>query len=175
MNGRSEKLQFAALPYRRDAGGRLEILLVTSRHSRRWIIPKGWPMKDTPPHLAAAREAFEEAGVTGPIGAHALGSYSYVKRRKDGSRIVCAVDVFPLRVEVEHRRWPEAGERKLRWFSPFLAAQRVEELPLKAMILGVMANLAGERARAPRNTVWVPELQAMFDQMAGKEWLRAWA
>jgi 8-oxo-dGTP pyrophosphatase MutT (NUDIX family) len=70
------KGQFAALPYRVAAEG-LEILLVTSRDTRRWVIPKGWPLKREKPHASAAREALEEAGVTGKIGKVAIGDYAY--------------------------------------------------------------------------------------------------
>jgi 8-oxo-dGTP pyrophosphatase MutT (NUDIX family) len=62
---------------------------VTSRETRRWIIPKGWPMKRMPPHTAAAREAFEEAGVLGQVRRRPLGSYSYRKRLKNGEAVVC--------------------------------------------------------------------------------------
>jgi hypothetical protein len=60
----SRPIQYGALPYREIKSG-VQILLVTSRNTRRWIIPKGWPQSGTPPHRAAAREAFEEAGVVG--------------------------------------------------------------------------------------------------------------
>jgi 8-oxo-dGTP pyrophosphatase MutT (NUDIX family) len=63
---------------------RTEVLLVTSRDTRRWIIPKGWPQKGKAPHRAAAREAFEEAGVVGAVGRRPVGSFAYEKRFKNG-------------------------------------------------------------------------------------------
>src|SRR5271156_4832943 len=63
----ARRLQYAALPYRVSARARTEIMLITSRETRRWIIPKGWPQKGRAPHRSAAREAFEEAGVVGKV------------------------------------------------------------------------------------------------------------
>jgi 8-oxo-dGTP pyrophosphatase MutT (NUDIX family) len=80
------RLQYGALPYRMSNGRRAEFMLVTSRETRRWIIPKGWPKKGTSPHRSAAREAFEEAGVLGAVGRQPVGSFSYEKRLKTGDR-----------------------------------------------------------------------------------------
>lgn len=80
-----------------DEGGQLEILLVTSRRSRRWIIPKGWPIKGLKPELSAAREAFEEAGVVGRVDAQDVGRFSYLKLLEKSQRSAeCEVIVFPL-------------------------------------------------------------------------------
>lgn len=54
--------QYGALCFRFGEDGAVEILLITSRDSGRWIIPKGWPMKKKEPHEAAAVEAWQEAG-----------------------------------------------------------------------------------------------------------------
>jgi 8-oxo-dGTP pyrophosphatase MutT (NUDIX family) len=61
----ARRIQYAALPYRARGKSELEVMLVTSRGSRRWIIPKGWPKRGIPAHDTAAKEAFEEAGVIG--------------------------------------------------------------------------------------------------------------
>lgn len=126
-------VQFAALPYRR--GERLEILLVTSRETRRWVIPKGWPMKGKKPHAAAAREALEEAGVTGRIDKGSLGAYPYLKRLKNGDPAPCEVRVFALEVQHEHDVWPEMTQRERRWFSAEVAAAAVDEPELAELIL----------------------------------------
>jgi 8-oxo-dGTP pyrophosphatase MutT (NUDIX family) len=131
-------LQFGALPFRRGEG--LEILLVTSRETRRWVIPKGWPMKGKKPPAAAAREALEEAGVTGRIGKSALGAYPYLKRLKNGAPAPCQVRVFPLQVLREHETWPEMTQRERRWFSPEAAAAAVDEPELAEMILEFAAR-----------------------------------
>src|ERR1700755_1994635 len=69
--------QFAALPFQIAPDG-LRVLLLTSRETRRWIIPKGWPIRGMKPREVAAREAFEEAGLVGRVaGKRSIGSYNY--------------------------------------------------------------------------------------------------
>jgi ADP-ribose pyrophosphatase YjhB (NUDIX family) len=80
---------------------------VTSRETRRWIIPKGWPHKGRTPHRSAAREAYEEASVVGRVHRDQLGSFSYEKRLPTGDTIVCKVRVFALEVRQQRREWPE--------------------------------------------------------------------
>ena len=130
--GMTPGLQFAALPWRQTDG--LEVLLVTSRESRRWVIPKGWPMKGRKPHLAAAREALEEAGVAGRIAKRPVGSYGYLKRLKNGAPLECRVEVFPLKVQRQRKRWPEQHERTFRWFPAAEAAAAVDEPELQQLI-----------------------------------------
>jgi len=127
-------LQYAALPYRLGEAGEIEILLVTSRETQRWVIPKGWPMKDKKPHAAAAQEALEEAGATGRIAKTPFGVYRYVKRLKNGAPLVCSVDVFPMLVERQRSRWPEQHQRTAHWFSVEEASEAVDEPELKALI-----------------------------------------
>lgn len=125
--------QVAALPYRlRD--GALNVLLVTSRETRRWVLPKGWPMRGRKPHQAAAREAWEEAGAVGRAAKRPVGAYAYRKRLSDGAAVPCVVTVFPLAVERLAERWPEQGERARRWVSPEEAAALVEEEDLAALL-----------------------------------------
>jgi 8-oxo-dGTP pyrophosphatase MutT (NUDIX family) len=126
-------VQYAALPYRQKGNFSTEVLLVTSRRSGRWIIPKGWPVKGKAPHKAAAREAHEEAGVIGKINRCAIGSYSYRKRLKSGSVIVW-VKVFALQVKRQDESWPEKGEREVKWMSRTRAANTVRDRGLGAII-----------------------------------------
>ena len=126
------RAQAAALPYRLD-GGQPSILLVTSRETRRWVIPKGWVAKGEKPAQAAKREAFEEAGLTGKL-LKSIGTYSYVKRLPDGSTLDCEVRVFPMRVEARKKKWPERGLREGRWFAPAEAFEAVDEPGLKDLI-----------------------------------------
>ena len=91
-------------------------MLVTSRETKRWVVPKGWPIRGAKPHASAAREALEEAGVFGRIDADAIGTYYYDKRLKNGLDARCKVEVFPLEVKSQRKRWREKGERKARWF-----------------------------------------------------------
>jgi 8-oxo-dGTP pyrophosphatase MutT (NUDIX family) len=126
-------IQYAALPYRR-AGGETEVMLVTSRRTGRWIIPKGWPMKGKSPCATAACEALEEAGVLGRIGKAPIGSYSYEKELKGGEVVGCRVFVYLLEVERQRRNWPERDKRQTRWLSPIEAASSVRETVLAQII-----------------------------------------
>ena len=93
----AKRVQYAALPYRLSGRSR-EVMLVTSRETRRWIIPKGWPHKGKAPHHSAAREAFEEAGVIGAVRRHPLGSFAYEKRFKNGRVVLCEVHVLGAKI-----------------------------------------------------------------------------
>ena len=130
----ARRLQYGALPYRRANGHRAEFMLVTSRETRRWIIPKGWPKKGKSPHRSAAREAFEEAGVLGAVGRRAVGSFSYEKRMKNGRSVECEVRVFPLEVKRQRKQWPEKQERRVQWLSAAKAAEKVKDPLLGKMI-----------------------------------------
>ena len=130
----SKRVQYGALPYRVGNGSRPEFMLVTSRETQRWIIPKGWPKKGKSPRRSAAREAFEEAGVVGAIGKRAVGSFSYEKRLRNGAMVTCEVRVFPLQVKRQDKAWPEKEERKIKWLSATKAAEKVKEPRLGEII-----------------------------------------
>ena len=131
-------LQFAALPYRRRDDGVFEVMLITSRETRRWIIPKGWPVQRLTPHESAAREAWEEGGLIGQIGEHSIGVFHYEKQLADGSTVPCTVTVFALEVEQQLTSWPEQDRRSTQWFTLQEAAGAVKEPELRA----IMQNLA---------------------------------
>ncbi len=124
--------QIAALPVRR-INGSTEVLLVTSRETGRWIIPKGWPLKGLTGRQSAAREAREEAGVKGKVRHKAIGSFRYIKREKASERTI-DVTVFLLSVSKEYKRWREAGQRQRAWFAPEAAAGYVQEPELSSLI-----------------------------------------
>lgn len=126
MSERKNSVQHAALPYRRGPAG-LQILLVTSRETRRWIIPKGWAKKALDPQEMAALEAFEEAGVRGKVKKKPLGEYRYDKRMDDGSLVTCDVTVFALEVAEELQDWPEKTQRERRWLSSAEAITVISE------------------------------------------------
>ena len=140
MNADKHRPQYAALPFRRR-GPVIEVLLITSRETGRWIIPKGWPVEGLPPHVAAAREAQEEAGLGGRISEHTIGRFHYDKRLADGSSVPCAVEVFTFEVDQQMQSWPERDERRTRWFTPDEAAEAVQERELQAIIRGLRGNL----------------------------------
>jgi 8-oxo-dGTP pyrophosphatase MutT (NUDIX family) len=127
------RAQYAALPWRLGEG--VEILLATSRDTRRWVIPKGWPMKGRSPHGAAAVEAEEEAGLVGKIEKKKFGSFHYRKRLKNGAALLCRVDVFPMRVTRQRKSWPEMHQRVTQWYPWATAAEQVAEPELKSLIL----------------------------------------
>lgn len=125
--------QVGALPFRLR-GGNPEVLLITSRETARWVIPKGWRGKRRRPHAEAAREAFEEAGIVGCIARKPLGSYRYEKRLSDRASALCKVRVYPMRVEQLLADWPERSERRRCWMHPAEAAECVAEAGLKRLL-----------------------------------------
>jgi 8-oxo-dGTP pyrophosphatase MutT (NUDIX family) len=142
------RTQFAALCWREHAGA-LQVLLVTSRDTGRWIVPKGWPMSGRSAFEAAAREAWEEAGVEGAIATDPMGEYDYRKALKSGAELPVRVELFPLRVAREADAFPEAAQRRRRWFAPHKAARRVAEPGLGALILRFAELWAHGRGGAP--------------------------
>lgn len=112
----------------------MSVLLITSRETRRWVIPKGNPMSGVLPHAAAALEAEEEAGVRGAVCPTPLGSFRYRKKRGTGARLMIDVDVFPLAVIDELNIWAESDERERRWFTLEEAADAVDEPDLSDLI-----------------------------------------
>jgi 8-oxo-dGTP pyrophosphatase MutT (NUDIX family) len=139
-------VQYAALPYRLN-GEALEVLLITSRRTRRWIIPKGWPMEGRRPAACAAREALEEAGVTGPMAKLPIGHFRYLKELRMGVELPCRVEVFALKVTHEQDAWQEKDRRERRWFAAAEAADRVGEPQLKLVIQRFASRLVSQRKR----------------------------
>jgi 8-oxo-dGTP pyrophosphatase MutT (NUDIX family) len=127
------RLQVAALPWRRNGDG-IEVLLVTSRETRRWVLPKGWPEGREDLHAAAAREAGEEAGVSGDISPREAGRFYYDKIQPSGAAMRCQVLVFPMEVDHVADKWRERKKRERAWFSPSEAAAHVREPDLAELI-----------------------------------------
>jgi 8-oxo-dGTP pyrophosphatase MutT (NUDIX family) len=128
--------QSAALPVD-GSGESLRVVLITSRETKRWVIPKGWVEHAEPPHASAAREAFEEAGLEGEVEAEPLGSYEYSKGLSSGECVVMEVMVYRFRVARMLRDWPERKQRKRRLFTPEAAAALVAEPGLAALLRGL--------------------------------------
>lgn len=131
-----KKRQFAALPWRHSGAG-LEVMLISSRETHRWVIPKGWPVPGLSPPETAAREAYEEAGIGGQMSRKPIGSFDYDKRLDDGRTQRCQVTVFGLEQMIQHRDWPEQGQREVRWLALPDAANAVREPGLKEIIRGL--------------------------------------
>ena len=138
--------QVAALPLRLTKDGELEILLVTSRDTGRWIIPKGWTSKRIKDCKAAAREARQEAGVKGKVLRDAIGTYRYIKREL-GNGALIEVRVFLLKVSKRCKRWPEERERRRAWFDLKIAASKVSDPELSTLIATLLAG-NGDAGRA---------------------------
>ncbi|MBV1692526.1 NUDIX hydrolase [Novosphingobium sp. G106] len=126
--------QVGALPYRIGPDGDVEVLLITSRGSGRWIIPKGNPIKGLKAHQVAAREAFEEAGISGNPSIRSLGRFYSVKQRAGQPEAETEITVYPLLVTEQFQDWPERPQRKRRWLSPIAASHLVEDAGLKRIL-----------------------------------------
>lgn len=135
--------QAGAIPYSIDAG-ELKVMLVTSRDTGRWVIPKGGIDRGQTPAAAAEQEAYEEAGVVGDIAEEAAGRYDYVKRLSGGKKVPAVVEVFPLRVRHQLRHWPEKGQRRQTWVPAREAAAMVAEEGLAQLLLALEQMVAAE-------------------------------
>lgn len=133
MRDVAELAQCAALPYLL-LGGEIRVCLITSRGTKRWVIPKGWPNPPFQPYEQAAREAEEEAGLVGEIAVDPIGSYTYSKRLHFLSSAECRVSVYPLLVTIQRVRWPEQAERELLWVPAGMAADMVHEAELGRLL-----------------------------------------
>ncbi len=129
------RTQVAALCWRLH-GRKTEVLLVTSRETGRWVVPKGWPMRDASATEAAATEAWEEAGATGLISDVCQGFFAYHKVLGPDREVPCIVAVYPMKVTGLADSYPEKKQRKRRWFPLAKAADKVAEPELKTLIRG---------------------------------------
>ena len=125
--------QIAALPVEFAADGALQLYLVTSRGSGRWIIPKGNPIPGLPPHEVAAQEAFEEAGLVGPVMPVCVGTFEFERTRRPYEDN-CLIDVYPLFVERQVRDFNEKRQRKVLRCDLATAISMVSCEPLAALI-----------------------------------------
>jgi len=137
--------QCGALPYRVTLPGVTEVLLVTSRGTGRWIVPKGWPIPGLSDAESAAREAYEEAGVLGAIDEAPFGTFAHWKSAEDGSEPgLFHIDLYPLRVERELTLWPEAHQRRKVWVSIDQAVTMIEPGELRDLVAAFKVSPEGE-------------------------------
>lgn len=122
-------LQAGVLPYR-IKNGRPEVMLITA--GDKWIIPKGHlePFLSAPD--SAAKEAYEEAGISGAVSPDPLGYWVYTKKGLE-----FRVDIYPLLVQEVHSTWPDHKRRKRKWFSLTKALSRVSGKELQQILLKV--------------------------------------
>ncbi|GKY88254.1 NUDIX hydrolase [Sinisalibacter aestuarii] len=136
MIRRPSRFQVAALCYRKT-GGQKEVLLITTRGTGRWMLPKGWPMDGKSAPEAARIEAWEEAGVKSKkVGRRPVGEFDYLKMHDDGLAEPCSATVYPIKVAKVVDDFPEAGLRKRKWVPLEQAADMVEEESLRALLRG---------------------------------------
>ncbi len=133
--------QFAALPLTQKDGETM-VMLVTTRETVRWVLPKGWAEKGLSGPELAAKEAYEEAGIKGEIGTRRVGSYTYFKGLPNGEELDCKVEVFPLQVTEVLADWPERGQRERKWFTFPQAAFEVDDGELVTLLLRLGAPQA---------------------------------
>lgn len=135
LNLSAPRVQYGALCWRKHRG-RLQVLLVTSRDTGRWIIPKGWPIDGLSPAETALREAWEEAGVEGEASADSLGLFPYDKMLSPERTVPCLVAVYGVHVKRLRGSFPERAQRRRKWFAPDKAAQKVTEGELGQLLSG---------------------------------------
>jgi len=140
----AELAQYAALPYV-QLDGDIRVCLITSRETKRWVIPKGWPKAPFAPHEQAAREAKEEAGLLGDVSVETIGSYCYRKRLQVLVEADCRVAVYPFLVRAQRGRWPEQAERQLAWVTVNEAAGMVLEPDLARLLSALPHWLEAQR------------------------------
>ena len=145
--------QYGVIPVRTAADGGVEVLLITSRETRRWVVPRGNPIPGRSPTESAAQEAFEEAGILGPVDPDPVGRYFYRKRRRNGAVLPAEVRLFRMRVAEERDDWPEKGERERRWFAPQEAAAAVAESELAELIRSLAPGPATDVRAIARNVL----------------------
>lgn len=134
---RPKRQQVAALCYR-GAGADKEVLLISSRDTGRWIIPKGWPIRGKNGPQSAMQEAWEEAGVRdGKTQTDAIGTYTYDKRQTTGWSIPVETVVYPVSVKALEDKYPEVKQRKRKWVRPDDAANLVQEPELKSILRSI--------------------------------------
>ncbi len=136
LSAESARTQYGAICWRTSATG-LDVLLITTRDTGRWIVPKGWPIKDCVGPEVAAREAWEEAGVEGKVCDTCLGVFSYQKLLPEDRSVPCVVAVYGLKVEKLSRRYPEQHQRQRRWFAAHDAAILVAEPGLSTLLMAL--------------------------------------
>ena len=128
MAATSQILHQAGVIAYRILDGKVRVLLMTSRDTGRWIIPKGTVNARSMPSKTAEKEAYEEAGVRGTITSSIpLGIYTYFKKLESGEVRAATVEVYLLRIKERLKKWPEKGERKLSWVTTKEAVGLVEE------------------------------------------------
>nr|WP_245472365.1 NUDIX hydrolase [Rhizobium jaguaris] len=151
--------QVGAICFRRGKARSIEVLLITTRETQRWSIPKGWPIKGLKAHEVAEREAWEEAGVIGTVKKKPFGYYTYLKILGIDKVVPSMVQVHLLKVEKGFGEFPESGQRILEWLGPALARPIP---PLLTRAAGVARNgLKAAETLARNPLLKAPDISAL--------------
>jgi predicted phosphate transport protein (TIGR00153 family) len=149
---RSAARQYGVVAWKRAPDGAVMVLLITSRETGRWVVPRGNPIRGLTGHESAAVEAWEEAGVRGALSEGPIGAYRYSKVKRSGRAVPTDVTLYAMAVEKELFAWPERPERNRRWFAQAEAAGLVAEADLRQIISGFDPDrVASRRDRAPES------------------------
>ncbi len=136
--------QAGAIPFRHDPSG-FRVLLITSRDTGRWIIPKGGIERGLTAAQSAEREAYEEAGVEGTLDHIPLGFFTYNKRLRSGASKPAIVEVYAMRVEKQLKKWPERSQRRLEWMPVLKAMALVQEPGMVQLLRRLEQIMVGNR------------------------------
>lgn len=148
--------QSAVIPYRKRKGA-LEVLLITSRRKKRWIIPKGIKELDMSAQQSAAKEAFEEAGIEGKVSHTSIGSYQNLKW---GGK--CTVRIYCMKVQKVHKKWNETW-RKRKWVPIDDVSSYINNKKLQQVVLRLPALLKA------RSIKWIaPVSKTKAQKQSGK-------
>lgn len=131
--------QVAALPFVPRSQG-FDVLLITSRRGKRWLLPRGWTRAQQAQVDTAAQEAFEEAGVVGDVHGTPIGEFVYRKSMRQGYSVDCHVFVYPLLVTQHLAEWPECEKRERRWVDLTKAGELVGDPDLANLLADLAAN-----------------------------------
>jgi 8-oxo-dGTP pyrophosphatase MutT (NUDIX family) len=135
--------QYGVIPFREEKDGSVRVMLITSRETRRWVVPRGNPIAGLSSAQSAAQEAWEEAGIRGGIASVPVGTYTYDKRLKGGGTRATQVELYRMLVTEEADAWPEKDQRERRWFDPEAAAGAVAEADLAQLLRFLAATGRG--------------------------------
>jgi len=144
--------QVAALPWRLASDGGLEILLVTSRTSRHWLLPKGWPIPGKSGLESALQEAFEEAGIQAKGPDTPIGHYAFIKVLHDATELPCTMAVYAVGGVEELAEWPEQGQRDRTWFTQAEAVSIAFDFNLSLFLAAVNYDKKRKRLKLDGKT-----------------------
>ena len=131
--------QVAAIPFKYEPDS-LKVLLLTTRKTGKWIVPKGWPIEGLNFSQSAEQEALEEAGVKGLISKHPIGDFIYHKKIAPRRKVPCTVLTYGLHVTDQMSEWIEKGQREILWCSLLGAAKKVKNTGLRDIFQNISTD-----------------------------------